>query len=68
MIVICLIKTFDHRERPDQRLVMSTRPGSKVLDPMSTRLLGGSLSLPHHHAQFNARMWGSKEGSPYKII
>ena len=45
MIVICLIKTFDRRERPDQRLVMSTRPGSKVLDPMSTGLLGGSLSL-----------------------
>lgn len=45
---------------------MTTRPGSKVLDLMSTWLLGGSLSLPRHHAQLNVRMWGSKEGSPYK--
>ena len=70
MIVICLIKTFDCRESPGrltpQRPVMTTRPGSKVLDLMSTWLLGGSLSLPRHHAQLNARMWGSKEGSPYK--
>ena len=70
MRVICLIKTFDCRETlgrlTPQWLVITTRPGSRALDPVSTWPLGGQLSLPRHHAQLNARMWGSKKGSPYK--